>query len=185
MRICECAQLLGSHTRAHTHRGRNTQEWMENQCTALSSFFSFFLGDVILKVDGKSVYGLTEAQIVQMIVGPPQSKVSITVQSQYGFPYVVTAPFQELPFDLERDKKKKKKKKTSPDNDGTGMRAAHALYGGGTLPPGFEHLESLRSANVNGSILLLNGSISRSLLTLVRTSGPLSLTQRRPCLCAP
>jgi hypothetical protein len=146
----------------------------------------FFVGDVILKVDGKSVYGLTEAQIVQMVVGPPESKVSITVQSQYGFPYVVTAPFQELPFDLERDKKNKKKKKhNSPDDDGTGMRAAHALYGGGTLPPGFEHLESLRFVNVNSSLLLLNGSISRSLLTLVRTSGPRSLTQRRPYLFAP
>jgi hypothetical protein len=34
---------------------------------------------------------------------------------------VVTAPFQELPFDLERDKKnkKKQKKKSSLDDDGT------------------------------------------------------------------
>ncbi len=88
---------------------------------SLEVLLFFYLGDVILKVDGKSVYGLTEAQIVQMVVGPPQSKVTITVQSQFGYPYVVTAPFQELPFDLERDKKnkKKQKKKSSPDDDGT------------------------------------------------------------------
>eukprot|EP00802_Teleaulax_amphioxeia_P011817 Tamp_11854.p1 GENE.Tamp_11854~~Tamp_11854.p1 ORF type:complete len:493 (+),score=69.36 Tamp_11854:84-1562(+) len=101
------------------------------------------LGDVILKVNGTSVYGLSEAQIIQMVVGPPQTKVTITVQSQYGFPHVVTAPFQELPFDVRRDKKKKKNK--SPSDQQDSFRAGHALYGGGTLPAGFEHLEVLRS----------------------------------------
>ena len=117
MRVPNCSV----HTRARTHRGHDTQKADGKSVYSLEVLLFFYLGDVILKVDGKSVYGLTEAQIVQMVVGPPQSKVTITVQSQFGYPYVVTAPFQELPFDLERDKKnkKKQKKKSSLDDDGT------------------------------------------------------------------
>ena len=50
-----------------------------------------------------------------------------------GVPFDVR---QELPFHTKRDNKRQQ-----PVD---GLRPESRLYGGGTLPPGYEHLESLR-----------------------------------------
>ena len=95
------------------------------------------VGDVLLKVDNVSVYGKTQEQIIDLVVGPPNTSVALTLQQEHKMPQVVTAPFQELPFDLKKDKTRKRVNKKQ-------VGVPPALYGGGTLPPGFEHLESLR-----------------------------------------
>lgn len=63
---------------------------------------------------------------------------------------------QELPFDLRKNNRQKK----AQARDGFKSKGINALYGGGTLPKGFEHLEDLRSAQVRvpvgyTSVLLL------------------------------
>uniref|UniRef100_A0A7S0HXS6 PDZ domain-containing protein n=1 Tax=Hanusia phi TaxID=3032 RepID=A0A7S0HXS6_9CRYP len=103
------------------------------------------IGDTILKIDGVSVYEKSVEEIIELVLGPPNTNVQITIQTQYGFPHVMTAPFQELPFDLKKDKKRRKDfLKSNSTSDF--LRPENRLYGGGRLPPGFEHLESLRSA---------------------------------------
>jgi hypothetical protein len=112
-----------------------------HQCEAVQ------IGDVLLKVDGQSVMDRTQEQIINMVLGPPESSVSLTIQSQYGYPHVMTAPFQVLPFDNRRHKKNKGyTKKSETDGENSFISPQNRLYGGGTLPKGFEHLESLRSA---------------------------------------
>ncbi len=103
------------------------------------------VGDVLVRVDGQNVIGRSQEDIINMVLGPPESSVSLTIQSQYGYPHVMTAPFQVLPFDNRRNKKSKNKKSDS-DTDNNFISPQNRLYGGGTLPKGFEHLESLRSA---------------------------------------
>mmetsp|Transcript_7352 Transcript_7352/g.17699 ORF Transcript_7352/g.17699 Transcript_7352/m.17699 type:complete len:442 (+) Transcript_7352:344-1669(+) len=99
------------------------------------------VGDVLLKVNGESVNSMTTQEIIARVLGPPNSAVTIQIQAQCGYPAVMTAPFQELPFNAKKGKKnffgRDRKEKLSPSNQ---------LFGGGTLPPGFEHLEDLRSA---------------------------------------
>lgn len=103
------------------------------------------VGDVLLKVNGVSITQKSVQEIIDMVMGPPNTQVQLTLQAQYGFPHVMTAPFQELPFDHKREKREKEKKKKGKKGS-DGLAPENRLFGGGTLPPGFEHLESLRSA---------------------------------------
>ena len=100
---------------------------------------------------------------LRMIVGAEGTPVSITVQSQRIYPNVTTAPFQELPFG--RVGKKKGHIQGGDDNFGFKSNSLNssALFGGGTLPKGFEHLAALRSAQPYNS-----QSISIRTITLVR-----------------
>lgn len=52
------------------------------------------VGDIIVKIDGESVHGKNAHEIIKMVVGPENTCVHITVQSQFGYPHVMTAPFQ-------------------------------------------------------------------------------------------
>eukprot|EP00282_Hemiselmis_andersenii_P012041 CAMPEP_0114113004 /NCGR_PEP_ID=MMETSP0043_2-20121206/2682_1 /TAXON_ID=464988 /ORGANISM="Hemiselmis andersenii, Strain CCMP644" /LENGTH=180 /DNA_ID=CAMNT_0001205127 /DNA_START=109 /DNA_END=647 /DNA_ORIENTATION=- len=112
------------------------------------------VGDVIVKVDGTALVGKTQQEIVNMVVGPPGTSVQLTVQTKYGYPHVMTAPFQVLPFDQSQKQTKKKRSFFSRSAKSLGAKGGledftqpqNKLYGGGTLPPGFEHLEDLRSA---------------------------------------
>ena len=103
------------------------------------------VGDILVKVNGYSVVGKSVSDIVSMIQGPQGSRVEISLTSSESKSWnVVSAPFQELPFDYKRDKSSKKTT-TSKGRDDM-LPGQRMVFGGGTLPPGFEHLESLRTS---------------------------------------
>mmetsp|Transcript_18570 Transcript_18570/g.60982 ORF Transcript_18570/g.60982 Transcript_18570/m.60982 type:complete len:203 (+) Transcript_18570:1091-1699(+) len=136
------------------------------------------IGDTILKIDGKSVYDKSVEEIIELVLGPPNTSVQITIQTQYGFPHVMTAPFQELPFDLKKDKRRRKEtSKSNTANDF--LRPENRLYGGGRLPPGFEHLESLRSAQpyTTPSLSVRTVNLSRQLPLKQNSEASLDLRQ--------
>lgn len=93
------------------------------------------VGDVILKIEGQPLRGLTPQQVVDLITGPRDTQVELLIQSPIVYD-VHTAHFQELPFAGVRDNKK--------STNGANY-AGSQVYGAGHLPAGFEHLEELRS----------------------------------------
>ena len=38
--------------------------------------------------------GMDQREIVELVIGPPGTSVHLTIQSKYGYPHVMTAPFQ-------------------------------------------------------------------------------------------
>ena len=93
------------------------------------------VGDVILKIEGQPLRGLTPQQVVDLITGPRDTQVELLIQTPIVYD-VHTAHFQELPFAGVRDNKK--------STNGANY-AGSQVYGAGHLPAGFEHLEELRS----------------------------------------
>ena len=55
------------------------------------------VGDVILKIEGQPLRGLTPQQVVDLITGPRDTQVELLIQSPIVYD-VHTAHFQELPF---------------------------------------------------------------------------------------
>eukprot|EP00291_Cryptomonas_curvata_P025151 CAMPEP_0172159570 /NCGR_PEP_ID=MMETSP1050-20130122/5048_1 /TAXON_ID=233186 /ORGANISM="Cryptomonas curvata, Strain CCAP979/52" /LENGTH=208 /DNA_ID=CAMNT_0012829181 /DNA_START=140 /DNA_END=762 /DNA_ORIENTATION=- len=88
-------------------------------------------GDMIVRVDGVPVDGKEIQDVVRLIRGRAGTAVTLTIESVEED--IVPAPFQALPFNAKRR--------------GKGVPAVNYgnVYGGGTLPPGYEHLEVLRS----------------------------------------